>query len=280
MIEPETELEYWTLHTPTGDPGPLPKNRIEEFTPKVKHDALLYCAGGTIIEGYVGVFPDRPIANPRNRDPNFSWLCGRHMSDAALPPEVAQFWQMKVVSPPDPERDLAPYIATKRIAPDAAADVIPDIVVTHNFPLVRANAREVLLDLDPEAHFFLPARVETYHGGVAVPGEWYHWVIRRRLMVKPEHHRPNWSGIYEQVGSFSQRGPAHLFYEHVPTRDWVSGLTAVGMSTYFYSYGLTRTAFGALKAAGVTGLVERTTDHGAPVRTKSRKNNENVSHIG
>ena len=259
---------------PPARPRPIDTMVRETPTRDVRKDALLYVFTDTTVSDYMSVFDDQAIAWAMRPDPNFS-VDGRYMIAQPLPPGL-DLWRSWLLTVPEAERDLAPYVCRKRLWPGGRGHLAPDVLTTINFPLVRENVRDVLRRNDPDGHYFVPAEFVDWDSGAPIPGTWWHWIVRRRFSVSTDG--PRWTRSLPFDSRFSDPRAANELVQNPAARAYFAEIGALGYLTYYFQVAFDRRLFAALKAAGVTGLVERTND--APgTYPEEMKPYENVGHI-
>jgi hypothetical protein len=236
------------------DPDPLARLVREVPTWDVQREALAYVLYSCILDGALRVEQaEEAKILSHNRD---GWnKDGRYRVRAPLPKALCR-WRYEMVTLPDPKADLAPYLSELVLGPPPLIELLPDVLSIYPpFTIVSDHVRELITDLDIDGSYFVPAKLSV-EGGGAVPGSWWHWIPRRRLTLMKEGERIK--GLMPFSGIMADPYLAWQLVHDPDARNFVSDLPVWGAGAGF-GFGpiaFNRSTFAALKAAGITGLVE------------------------
>jgi hypothetical protein len=250
----------YVIHTlPNGIE--LPNGGIVIGAPnlEVEHEALIYECSGTPLDNYCQFLMQAEARPALTFDPAFVNLDSPFRVPQQLPGGLER-WRYDLLTIDDPEAELerCGHLAPVEVSPEYLRDHIPDICGSR-VPIVRENVRALLEKLDPGGSYFFPATVVMEVSRRPVRGSWSHWLPRRRFKcgrdgptLVDRHVAPTLTGKLRLD---------HLKWEIVRNeafRSFISTIPVWGLSASFPYVMFNRATFGALKAAGVSGLVERT----------------------
>ncbi|MEM9795326.1 MAG: hypothetical protein AAF919_02485 [Pseudomonadota bacterium] len=241
----------------------LPEGWVPEVPRRTpRFDAILYEWGADTLDGVLRrtLVPKPPRAITYHA--NWGYLHSRHFAPLPLPDGMDR-WSAGLLTSDDPAAALAEddLLVDLEIGPDAIQDLLPD-VIQWSLPMVRANVRVVLEAVDRGGSYFVPAVVRLEGSGAPVRGDWSYWLVRRQLKrdKSDEAEKAAIPRITPPTLTRTSRlhPTAWELYNDPTVRAVVSEMPVWCHAGRYSEPLFNRAAFAALKAAGVTGLVERT----------------------
>lgn len=250
------------------------KKRLKRYVPEVirrepLHDAIMYQISYDTLAYFVG---SDMIPRPE-RLIEYDTDLGNGVMNQRVPqplPEGMDRWSYNLITLGDPQNMAGLNLNPTYVGPDYMCDVLPDIMVSLCCNFVRSNARDVIEAVDPEGSYFFPATILQKESHEPVDGDWWYWLQRRELHVVNREGLPRWYN--STMNGYCRR--SHVAYElteNPAVRNFISGIPIWGLGFYV---SFNREMFTALKAAGVSGLVELTRD-----KFDLEHYNENVGYL-
>lgn len=239
----------------------------------ISKPAKFYVSFGNVLDGHLGFDRLAPFKFfPPPRDPDWIPATSPYFKAVEMPPSAGGHWKhFRLDVDPDA---LSPFLLPLRLQSDCALP-LTDVFGWPPFSFVSRAAQEKLAGIAPDSSYFVPA--ELYRStGEKIEGNWFHWIIRDRLFHDTSG---DWAKSAPKVmlpfpGLFAAPLTAGELTALAGLRDYLDKVPIWGLGMNFIQFAMNATVFSALKATGLTGLVENTAS-----LPGDRKLHENIGHI-